>query len=673
MEKLLGNRYEILEEIGCGGMAKVYKAKCRLLNRFVAVKVLRDDLKNDSEFVRRFNIESQAAASLSHTNIVPIYDVGEENGVHYIVMEYIIGITLKEYIEQQGAIEWYEAVNFAAQIARALEVAHKNFIVHRDIKPHNIIVTDDKILKVTDFGIARANNEATMTMDGNTIGSVQYISPEQARGGYTDEKTDIYSLGVVLYEMTTGRVPFGGTDNSETAVAIALKHIQDTPIAPRELNLAIPKAVEAIIQKAMAKEQSNRYSSASQILSDLERVMRNPEVRISGANPTDSSIDNSRTMKLDPISETERVPLRKQQSQNTTEIPTQQLQKSKKSTQEKLDEFLGVDKVLNPEKRGKIKLQVADKKRAMLAISVVATLIIGLVVFGMWAMGIINCGGVLDVVVPNFVGLNISELTEVLDNNGEPQSQRMFTIPQTGLNVGDLEILARDTARFIIQIDGNGLPATAPAVINALGDDAEPGTIFRHLSPNTAGRTVRYRGEPIRIVVSIVSFEEEDDPNEEDEIVLRNFFGRDLEETRAELRELGILVEVDREHHDMVPINAIISQNPIAGTIMEEGDVVTFLVSRGPADEPDDPPDLPEPPPARQYEGWIEISLPRDSEPTLVTLRLASTGQILNERNLQPGEVVPIRIQSSIPNPTIEVLHNGVIVRSKVVPSFPIN
>ncbi len=261
-------------------MAVVYKAKCLLLNRFVAVKILRSEFTDDEEFVRRFRVEAQAAASLNHPNIVSIYDVGKQDDIQYIVMEFIDGITLKEYISQKGALPWKEAINIAIQICSAIEQAHKNFIVHRDIKPHNIMITKEGVAKVTDFGIARAVSSATITMVGSTIGSVHYFSPEQARGGFTDEKSDLYSLGITIYEMVTGRVPFDG----ETPVAIALKHIQEKPERPVDINDAIPKGVNDLIMKAMKKDQNLRYQNASEMLSDLQRVLAEPNAKISGSN-----------------------------------------------------------------------------------------------------------------------------------------------------------------------------------------------------------------------------------------------------------------------------------------------------------------------------------------------------------------------------------------------------
>ena len=270
--RLLGNRYEIIEQIGNGGMATVYKAKCHVLNRYVAVKILKEEYTTDEEFVKRFNTEAQSAASLTHPNIVSVYDVGSEGDLHYIVMELVKGKTLKEIINEDGALSWKWSVNVAIQIASALETAHKNNIIHRDIKPHNIIITEDGIAKVTDFGIAKAVSNSTITAFGSTMGSVHYFSPEHARGGFTDAKSDLYSLGVVLYEMVTGRLPF----NADTAVSVALKHMQESPKEPMEINPSVPKSVNDIIMKAMQKDISLRYQTATEMLRDLSRAIKNP-------------------------------------------------------------------------------------------------------------------------------------------------------------------------------------------------------------------------------------------------------------------------------------------------------------------------------------------------------------------------------------------------------------
>ena len=271
--KILGNRYEIIEKVGNGGMATVYKATDLVLKRYVAVKVLRDEFTTDEEFIKRFETEAQSAARLVHANIVSIFDVGVDNGIYYIVMELIQGKTLKEIIvEERGPLPWKWSVNVAIQIASALEMAHKNNIIHRDIKPHNIIITEDGIAKVTDFGIAKAVSNSTITAFGTTIGSVHYFSPEHARGGYTDAKSDIYSLGVVMYEMVTGKVPF----DADTPVSVALKHMQEEPIPPIEANSHLPEAVNKIILKALKKDPMLRYQTATELLQDLRMALKNP-------------------------------------------------------------------------------------------------------------------------------------------------------------------------------------------------------------------------------------------------------------------------------------------------------------------------------------------------------------------------------------------------------------
>ena len=272
--KLLGGRYEIIEKIGNGGMATVYRATDKVLKRDVAVKILRDEFTTDEEFIKRFEVEAQSAARLTHPNIVSIYDVGVEDNFNYIVMELIRGKTLKEIIlEEKGPLPWKWSVNVAIQIASALETAHRNNIIHRDIKPHNIIITEDGIAKVTDFGIAKAVSNSTITAFGTTIGSVHYFSPEHARGGFTDAKSDLYSLGVVLYEMVTGRVPF----DADTPVSVALKHMQEKPEEPIEVNPNVPMAVNKIIMKALQKDTNLRYQTATDMLDDLRKALKDPD------------------------------------------------------------------------------------------------------------------------------------------------------------------------------------------------------------------------------------------------------------------------------------------------------------------------------------------------------------------------------------------------------------
>ena len=268
---MIGDRYEIQEKIGTGGMSDVYKAKDHKLNRPVAVKVLKQEFSENANFVSRFTVEAQAAAGMMHPNIVNVYDVGEENGTHYIVMELVEGITLKKYIEKKSRLSVKEAVSIAIQVSMGIEAAHNNHIIHRDIKPQNVMISKDGKVKVTDFGIAKAVSSNTIT--SNVMGSVHYTSPEQARGGYSDAKSDIYSLGVTLFEMLTGRVPFNG----ETTVAIAIKHIQEPMPSPREYVAEIPISVEQIVLKCTQKSPDRRYQTMSELIDDLKRSLMTPD------------------------------------------------------------------------------------------------------------------------------------------------------------------------------------------------------------------------------------------------------------------------------------------------------------------------------------------------------------------------------------------------------------
>ena len=297
--KMLDNRYELLELIGTGGMANVYKAKCHRLNRLVAIKILKSELAENAEFRRRFRDESLAVAQLSHANIVSIYDVSSSQGIDYIVMELIDGITLKQYMERRGKMDWREALHFITQIMRGLSHAHSRGIIHRDIKPQNIMVLRDGSVKVADFGIA-CLADAHQTLAQEALGSVHYISPEQAKGERLDARSDIYSAGVVLYEMLTGRLPFEGN----SAVSVAIQHLSSVPLSPRELNPDIPEALELICMKAMNADLNKRYQSADAMLVDLEKFRKDPAI----------DMDYIRTELADSVD-----------SQPTSQVPVQQV------------------------------------------------------------------------------------------------------------------------------------------------------------------------------------------------------------------------------------------------------------------------------------------------------------------------------------------------------------
>ncbi|MBP1743912.1 MAG: kinase domain protein [Firmicutes bacterium] len=274
--RVLGNRYELVEKLGEGGMAIVYKAKCQILNRFVSVKILKKEYSSDSEFLKKFKREATAVASLSDNNIVNVYDVGSDGDINYIVMEYVQGKSLKEILNEKGKLTTDQALAIAIQIGKALEHAHKNNIVHRDIKPHNVLVTTDGVVKVTDFGIAKSSDSVTITNSSKVLGSAHYFSPEQAKGNVVDNRTDIYSLGIVLYELVTGRVPF----DAESPVSVALKHIQEPVVPPIQLNENIPDALNKLIMKAIEKEPFRRYQNVTDMVADMRAIQQNKDLRI---------------------------------------------------------------------------------------------------------------------------------------------------------------------------------------------------------------------------------------------------------------------------------------------------------------------------------------------------------------------------------------------------------
>lgn len=315
----LADRYEILGQVGTGGMADVYKARCHKLNRLVAIKVLKEEFCKDKKFVAKFRIEAQSAACLTHPNIVGIYDVGEEGDVHYIVMEYVEGITLKDYITRKGKLEVKETIGISIQVAQGIAAAHEQHIIHRDIKPQNIIISKEGKIKVTDFGIARAITDDTTAMYG-AMGSVHYISPEQARGGYCDERSDIYSLGITMYEMITGRVPFDG----DSTVAVALSHINEAMTPPSQVVPGIPVALEQIVFKCTQKKQDRRYLSCSEVIADLRKALVTPnenfvkEVPLMNDNPTVMISDRDVTKIRQESRELEGLPIHEPEKSNGT-------------------------------------------------------------------------------------------------------------------------------------------------------------------------------------------------------------------------------------------------------------------------------------------------------------------------------------------------------------------
>ncbi|WP_129596338.1 Stk1 family PASTA domain-containing Ser/Thr kinase [Anaerophilus nitritogenes] len=546
--KILGDRYEIIEKIGGGGMALVYKAKCRLLNRFVAVKILRPEFTSDEEFIQSFRKESQAAASLSHPNIVNIYDVGDEKDIYYIVMEYVKGKTLKQMIKEKGILNSNETIHIGKQIALALKHAHSNHIVHRDIKPHNILITEDGRVKVTDFGIARAVTSSTVTNTGNVIGSVHYFSPEQARGGYIDEKSDLYSLGIVIYEMITGKVPFEG----ESPISIALKHIHEEVAPPSLVNENIPKGLEDIIIKATQKDQSKRYNNTEEICQDLDKVLEYPE-------------GNFVKFEEDDDSPTQVIPVIKGEPVDMKKIDHR---KKDKPTNKKI---------------------------------VWGAIITAFILALLFTAGVFYAKGFLKVdekSVPNVVGKSYEEAKTNLENLG-------FKV-EKGVSKSSSEydkdyVMAQDPSAGEVKKAGYTIKLTistgaklveVPSFINENID--EIGDILENAGLQEGIVKPQYSNLPNGVIIdqSPKPYKEVKEGTEVNFIISKgpetkmvlvpNVEGEEINVAKRMLETLGLTVrKVDFEYHDHIEKNKVITQSIKEGSEVEENKVIDLLISKG--------------------------------------------------------------------------------------------
>ena len=554
--KLLGNRYEIIEKIGNGGMATVYKAMDKVLKRNVAVKILRDEFTTDEEFIKRFDVEAQSAARLTHPNIVSIYDVGVEDNLHYIVMELIQGKTLKEIIlEEKGPLPWKWSVNVAIQIASALETAHRNNIIHRDIKPHNIIITEDGIAKVTDFGIAKAVSNSTITAFGTTIGSVHYFSPEHARGGFTDAKSDLYSLGVVLYEMVTGRVPF----DADTPVSVALKHMQEKPQEPIEVNPNVPKALNKIIMKALEKDTNYRYQTATEMLDDLRKSLKNPD---------GDFVDDS---EYDPTAKTQ-------------VLHTEMYNNSRGTTD---------DKVKKGKKDGKFKSFIKKHKKL--------SIFIGLVLLFALSLGgtilALNLTNPPEVQIPNVVGLSRDEAQQEIENaklvfevkgeeynadvpegyviSQEPQYMDSYSVKegstvsvviskgQEKTTVPNVEGKEREEAIKMLE-DAN----LVADVVEETSRTVEEGYV---ISQETEPDTEAFTGDTVVIHVSTGTGIKQ--------VTVISVIGQDEATAKANLENLGLKVNVT--YQEATSNNGKVTAQSIdANKVVDEGTTITLTVNQ---------------------------------------------------------------------------------------------
>lgn len=555
--KTIANRFEIISKTGVGGMATVYVAKDKVLNRDVAVKVLKDEFTTDEEFVKRFNSEALSAASLTHPNIVSIYDVGNEDGIYYIVMELVRGKTLKQIITEEGALPWKWSVNIAMQIASALETAHKNNIVHRDIKPHNIIITEDGVAKVTDFGIAKAVSNSTITAFGTTIGSVHYFSPEQAKGGYTDAKSDIYSLGVVMYEMLTGKVPF----DADTSVSVALKHMQEQPIPPMEINENIPKAVNDIILKAMEKEPMARYQTATAMLKDLAKALKDPD----GEFVEEEDFDDGLTRRMDAIT----------------------------------DDMIKDSKAGNKKKKKKNKIAKFFEEHPKAKIPAIIILCL-LLFFGSIGItsAILNVTSPKEVQIPNLVGMTEEEAKEELDKlklkyekvgedyNKDVEAGKIYE--QTPIYSSNYKVKEKST--ISVKVSKGTEQTTVPKVIGMTYDEAvveleknklkaekveETSKTIKEgiiISQEVEANSTANAGDTIKIHVSIGTGI--------NQVVMPNVLGKSESEAKTILEGKNLKANVEYSEDSTKDNGVVLSQSIKSGENIDEGTEVTITVNK---------------------------------------------------------------------------------------------
>lgn len=517
---LLGGRYEVIEKIGTGGMSDVYRAKDQKLNRYVAVKVLKQEFSENGNFVSKFIVEAQAAAGLMHPNIVNVYDVGEESGIHYIIMELVEGITLKKYIEKKARLSFKEAVSISIQVSMGIEAAHNNHIIHRDIKPQNIIISKEGKVKVTDFGIAKAATSNTVT--SNVMGSVHYTSPEQARGGYSDEKSDVYSLGITLFEMLTGRVPFDG----DTTVAIAIKHIQEPMPSPRDYISEIPVSVEQIVLKCCQKAMDRRYQSMGALIEDLKQALLNPDddfVRI--VDPDD--LGATRMINANGWTEVDEYPVHTTGSLKlrTDRIP---------------------EELLNEEEEVEAKESRAEKVTTAVMVT------IGILIVCMIIFLVTKILGFFDPSGPSNVQSS-SVTTESLLETGTVSKVEMIAV--IGEKEEKIVPILRAKGLVVEIIEQESMEYDTGIVLNC---DVPIGTILKE-------------GDKVTLTISTGA----------GAIHIEDVTGYPYEQAKAILEQQGFIVNKSESYNNSVPKGNVVSQNPEGNRSVTKGTAVALVVSLG--------------------------------------------------------------------------------------------
>ena len=559
--RILNDRYEIVELIGRGGMAYVYKAKDLKLNRFVAVKVLREEYTENEQFIKKFDRESQAAAGLSHPNIVSVYDVGVDGEVYFIVMEFVDGITLKQYLDKKGQLDYEEATNFIIDIAEALKCAHSHQIIHRDIKPHNIMLTKDLMPKVTDFGIARAITSSTITMTNQTMGSVHYISPEQARGGFVDERSDLYSLGIMYFELLTGQLPF----DEESTVTIAIKHIQEDITPPKQLNPAIPDSVNDVIVRLCQKKPEDRYQNCDELIDDLDQIMMDASAKIGQKSEDSGLLDNAGLLDEDSLFKFE---------PGTEAIPTVEA-----------EDETGIESLQKKRKRKKIIGGVIGAVILLIIAVVAVNALIGkkVTVPDVHNMTKDQATSALDA-----VGLKLEVEKEVNDNNVE-SGKIISQTPTAGS-----ESQTGKTVKVTISKGSNQV--TVPTVIGLSENDAV--TALENAKLSVAEIKREYNDNYDTGVVYNVSPAQGNQVDENSQVTLYvskgqntvavpNIVGMSSNDAQSKITSSGFTVgTVTQQSSDQYTAGVVISQSPASGTRTDRGTAINYVVSTGPAPTP---------------------------------------------------------------------------------------
>ncbi|NBH26522.1 Stk1 family PASTA domain-containing Ser/Thr kinase [Lachnospiraceae bacterium] len=558
---IIGDRYEILEKIGTGGMSDVYKAKDHKLNRLVAVKVLKQEFSENANFVSKFRIEAQAAAGLMHPNIVNVYDVGEENGIYFIVMELVEGITLKKYIEKKARLSVKEAVSIAIQVSMGIEAAHNNHIIHRDIKPQNIIISKEGKVKVTDFGIAKAATSNTIT--SNVMGSVHYTSPEQARGGYSDEKSDIYSLGVTMFEMLTGRVPFNG----ETTVAIAIKHIQEEMPSPRDYISEIPNSVEQIVFKCCQKSPDRRYQSMGDLIVDLKRSLMTPDedfVKVIDPDEdgstkmiTDSDMERIKNRSKSRDSMEEAMHLRKEsdvkKSVKRKQIPKKYIPVEEEEDDEEEEdveesyesEYEYYEEDEEDEDEDEEEDYDPKMERLTTVLAVIAAILVGCVV--LFLVG--RAFGLFDLEI-------LGDKKETQEAPAEEEKEQVEMVEVVGKDIDDVKVT-------LLNI---GL---TPEIEYEESTEYGQGIVMK--AGISAGTMVE-EGTNVVLTVSAGS----------EGVKVPDVIGMSEAEATATLSQSGFVVNKTEDHDPYIKVGNIVTQTPEADSKVPAGTAVTIRVSLGP-------------------------------------------------------------------------------------------